>query len=106
MTTKEAIQAMLDGKKVRATNWEEGYYIQFSENDGFIDKSLAMIDVIPEDNWEIYEEQKPVQTVTIEKWLYKYEKTKFIVEIVNIDEYIKEFGGEQIKLLETYEVTL
>lgn len=104
MTTKEAIQAMLDGKKVRATNWEDGYYVQFSENAGFIDESLAIIDVTIEEKWEIYEEPKQKQTVTIEKWLCSVvENSYFIIEGT------KEFmsgRGENVKLLDTYEVEL
>lgn len=107
MTTKEAIQAMLDGKKVREIDWDKDFYILF--NGGmFVDEEGKLFSefTLYSSGWEIYEEQKPVQTETIEKWLYKYEKTKFIVEVVNIDEYIKEFSGEKVKLLETYEVEI
>ena len=104
MTTKEAIQAMLEGKKVRATNWEKEYYIQFSENAGFIDESLAVTYVTPEEDWEIYEE--PKQTVTVEKWLCLDGGFYFTLEgsfdfINNYNSYIT-----KVKLLDTYEVEL
>lgn len=107
MNNTEAIQAMLDGKKVREIDWNKEFYILFN-GDMFVDEEGEHFSEFTSysPGWEIYEEQNPVQTVTIEKWLYKYEKTKFIVEVVNIDEHIKEFGGEKVKLLETYDVTL
>ena len=49
---------------------------------------------------------KPKQVVVIEKWLYKYDKFQFIVETDNIENYIREFSGEKIKLLDTYEVEI
>lgn len=68
MTTKEAIQAMLDGKKVMPKGWVDACVFfngtHFVREDGkqFLFGSL-------EYEWEIYEEPKPKQTVTIEKWL-------------------------------------
>ena len=113
MTTREAIQAMLDGKKVRAKNWGEGYYVHFSDHAGFLDESLALINITPEDDWEIYEEPKLKKTVTIEKWLLEgkvltqKERYLHIVETSNIDRYIKTWADyKKVKLLDTYEVEL
>ena len=104
MTTKEAIQAMLEGKKVRATNWEKEYYIQFSENAGFIDESLAVTYVTPEEDWEIYEE--PKQTVTVEKWLCLDGGFYFTLE--GSFDFINDYNSyiTKVKLLDTYEVEL
>ena len=64
---------------------------------------------IPAWDWALYEyriKPKPKQVVVIEKWLYKYDKFQFIVETDNIENYIREFSGEKIKLLDTYEVEI
>ena len=104
MTTKEAIQAMLDGKKVRAENWEEGYYVHFSDLAGFLDESLALTYITPEYDWEIYEEPKPKQTVVIEKWLCKGEEGFVVLEVDN--SFQISYDYEKVKLLDTYEVEL
>ena len=44
MTTKEAIQAMLDGKKVKMPNWYKKQYIYFDE-DFFRDEENNQIDL-------------------------------------------------------------
>ena len=49
---------------------------------------------------------KPKQTVTIEKWLINYKALKMIVEVTDIERSLLEFGGEKVKLLDTYEVEL
>ena len=108
MTTKEAIQAMLDGKKVRTIDWNKECYILFN-GEMFIDEegepfleftSYSSI-------WEIYEEPKPKQTVTVEKWIVTNGKRFDVVETENIDAHIGEgFSWTKVKLLDTYEVTL
>ena len=104
MTTKEAIQAMLDGKKVRAENWEEGYYVHFSDHAGFLDESLALTYITPEYDWEIYEEPKPKQIVTIEKWLCRQGFADALCIIEANKEYFEAYAKE--KVLDTYEVEL
>ena len=54
------------------------------------------------DNYRI----KHKQTVTIEKWLINYQALKMIVEVTDIERFLLEFGGEKVKLLDTYEVEI
>lgn len=106
MNTKEAIQAMLDGKKVRCKEWEEEDYIQFNGIHFSFKNGMQFYFGSLEYDWKIYEEQKPVQTVTIEKWLCKciFDVEYRIIETSNI----KLIGSnyEKVKLLDTHEVTL
>ena len=108
MNTKEAIQAMLDGKKVRCKEWEEedciqfnGIYFSFTNGMQFIFGSL-------EYDWEIYEEPNPVQTVTIEKWLCIEDGKNYCIYEgdANYFNAIEIFETKKVKLLDTYEVTL
>ena len=104
MTTKEAIQAMLDGKKARGKNWLSNLYICFNGT-GFVNEQGAeYFEFSQDDDWEIYEEPKPKQTVTIEKWLCSVAEDSYYVI-----EGTKEFmsgRSEKVKLLDTYEVEL
>lgn len=108
MTTKEAIQAMLDGKKVTCKEWGAAEYIYF---DGFyfkdeVDCRVSNIGELIADyyDWEIYEEHEPKQTVTIEKWLCKGEEGFIILEGDNSFQISHEY--EKVKLLDTYEEEL
>lgn len=107
MNTKEAIQAMLDGKKVREIDWNKECYILFN-GDMFVDEEGEHFSEFTSYSsiWEIYEEQKPVQTVTIEKWLFKDEDEYFVLEgnenyLLNANKNM-----EKVKLLDTYLVEL
>ena len=75
MNTKSAIQAMLNGKKVRRHSWVEGDYFMF-DGECFIteDATVVMADFNGND-WEIYEEPRPKQVVLIEKAKLKSAKT-------------------------------
>ena len=105
MNTKEAIQAMLDGKKVRDTKWlnqHEYLYIQDGEIMCETGAKLKYFSI--SGTWEIYEEPKPKQTVIIEKWLCSVVQDSYYVI-----EGTKEFmsgRSEKLKLLETYKVEL
>ena len=55
--------------------------------------------------WEIYEEPKPKQTVTIEKWLIESAFEGFLI-IEGTKEYIQDHSNAIVKLLDTYEVEL
>ena len=107
MNTKEAIQAMLDGKKVYRDVWREGDYFLFDGIRFLDDKgTIVMADFIGDD-WEIYEEPKPKQTVTIEKWLCKSAWDNYF--IIEGEKAFFKTGGydrQQVKLLDTYEVEL
>ena len=70
MNTKSAIQAMLDGKKVRDTKWTNQHeYLYIQDGDIMCEKGIKLCNFNISGIWEIYEEPKPKQTVTIEKWL-------------------------------------
>ena len=105
MTTKEAIQAMLDGKKVRVVNWLKMEYIELSPCGNYTDEDNEYYQIsIKDKEWELYEEPKPKQTVIIEKWLCSVVQDSYYVI-----EGTKEFmsgRSEKLKLLETYEVEL
>ena len=60
MTTKEAIQAMLDGKKVRRLNWPKSIYLYFDENEIKTQTEIVCSNIVmvPAENWEIYEEKE------------------------------------------------
>ena len=106
MNTKSAIQAMLNGKKVRRPSWVEGDYFMF-DGECFIaeDATVVMADFNGND-WEIYEEPKPKQTVTIEKWLCAsgYNMAYYTVEATK--EYFDKYTKDRVKLLDTYEVEI
>ena len=106
MTTESAIRAMLDGKKVYRKSWKNDYvdYFYF-DGECFRDEQdvLLMCD-FHGDDWEIYEEPKPKQIVTIEKWLCLISKNSYYVI-----EGTKEFmsgSSEKVKLLDAYEVEI
>ena len=107
MNTKSAIQAMLDGKKVRRPSWKESDYFMF-DGECFIteDATVVMADFNGND-WEIYEEPKPKQTVTIEKWLCKSAwDNYFIIEGEKAFFETGGYGRQQVKLLSTMEVEI
>ena len=109
MTTKEAIQAMLDGNKCRKTFWEADCFCKFDGN-RFIDGLGRVLYSFGDIEWEIYEEPKPKQVVVIEKWLCydNLSKSYSIAEESNIDGYINDDRAyiSKVKLLDTYEVEL
>jgi hypothetical protein len=108
MTTKEAIQAMLDGKKVTNKDWPNQTAYMYFDDNVLCDSTgnrTDMLMLILSGTWEIYEETKPKQTVTIEKWLCKNisQGSHFIFDVEK-GETILYF--EKVKLLETYEIEL
>ena len=105
MNTKSAIQAMLDGKKVRRPSWVEDDYFMF-DGECFIaeDTTVVMADFNGND-WEIYEEPKPKQTVVIEKWLCEYCGGYVVVDGNDLN-FMRNEMFTKLKLLDTYEVEL
>ena len=106
MNTKEAIQAMLNGKKVYRKAWGSGYFYFDGACFRTEDEELIMAD-FSGNGWEIYEEPKK-QTVTIEKLLVK---TAFNVGFKVVEasaDFIKSHYAEEdrVKLLDTYEVEI
>ena len=108
MNTKEAIQAMLYGKKVRDTKWTNQHeYLYIQDGDIMCEKGIKLCNFNISGIWEIYEEPKPNQIVTIEKWLYKTAwDYYFILEGEKAFFEKDRYGGQQVKLLDTYEVEL
>ena len=115
MTTKEAIQAMLNGKKLTCNRWNKNEFIYFDgeyfrEEDGY-PITLSDINEIRE-SLKIYEEPKPKQTVVIEKWLLKMQGTnQYAIEEGSKEEMCtwgknKIDAWQKVKLLDTYEVEL
>ena len=100
MNTKEAIQALIDGNKVRNRMWSSYIYMYFDE-DTLFDSNGNKFNTISmsfSDDWEIYEE--PKKTVTIEKWLVS-NGMRF-----DIAETSEGIIWTKVKLLDTYEVEL
>lgn len=106
MTNKEAILAMINGKKVKKDTWHNGIYMFFDgdcfrDNDGNAHTYFLSIS-----NWEIYEEPKLKQVVVIEKWLIfdKLTKSYLIAEESNIEEFLKDDMAylSKVKLIDTY----
>lgn len=110
MNTKEAIQAMLDGKKVRNTKWTNQHeYLYIQDGDIMCEKGIKLCNFNISGIWEIYEDPKPKQTVTIEKWLVKRGFSPYHSKIVEASvEFIELHHAKEdkIKLLDTYEVEL
>lgn len=110
MTTKEAIQAMLDGKKICRDGWQS--YVYFTGDCFMTKEGIQFIFSENRYYWEIYEEPKPKQTVTIEKWLLKMQGTnQYAIEEGSKEEMCtwgknKIDAWQKVKLLDTYEVEL
>ena len=109
MNTKEAIHAILVGKKVYRKSWKNDYvdYFYF-DGECFRDEQdvLLMCD-FHGDDWEIYEEPKPKQTVTIEKWLVTNGIRFDIAETSDINACLREgIIWTKVKLLGTQEVDI
>lgn len=105
MTTKEAIHAMLDGKKVNRKDFVEEVYAY--EKGVFFNQYGMTIQCFGDnDDWEIYEEPKPKQTVIIEKWLCRHGFADAFCIVEANKEYFNAYGKEKVKLLDTYEVEL
>jgi hypothetical protein len=60
MNKKEMLKELKSGKKMRVANWDKGCYIYFDDKELRIkDEENTYFDFpIPEESWEIYEEQK------------------------------------------------
>ena len=110
MDTKSAIQAMLDGKKVRIIDWNKECYVLFNGK-MFVDEEGEPFSEFTSygTTWEIYEEPKPKQTVTIEKWLCKNNfdfSFSQVVQTDSIDNLCHCCNYTKVKLIDIYEVKL
>lgn len=109
MTTREAIQAMLDGKKVRRITWSDHTFIYFVGKI-FIDNKGEQYEFTTSTiEWELYVEPKLKKTVTIEKCIFRDSVGVICILDISRDtikKYCYEFKMTKLKLLETYEVEL
>jgi len=62
MTKAELFQALLDGKKVRDEEWQTGCFVYLSNSGDFLDEDgdCSSIDISSDDEYELYEESKPI----------------------------------------------
>lgn len=63
LTTKEAMQALLDGKKVRAKHWDSGLYMYINSKEKLVDQCGELEVFTCECYYELYEEPKPKKKV-------------------------------------------
>ena len=69
MTYIEALQALMNGEKIRHKNWDKDEYVHLvkgaicTDYRGIIELSICDLEDLTEDNWEIYqtEEEKLIQ---------------------------------------------
>lgn len=60
----EALQALVDGKKIREKNWDKGEYVYIEDNlivtdcSDVIDLVVDDLEDITKDNWEIYQTEE------------------------------------------------
>ena len=104
MTTKEAIQAMLDGKKVNRKDFVEEVYA-YEKGVFFNQYGMTIQGFGDNDDWEIYEEHKQKKTVIIEKWLCHSQHGGFL-PLEGDKDYFNTVSYAQVKLLDTYEVEI
>lgn len=106
MTTKEAIQAMLDGKKVRDVAWTNvNEYIYLFGSEIMCETGAKLKYFSISGTWEIYEEPKPKQTVVIEKWLCGTEKG-LTIKLGDSAYFYSHSNLKKVKLIDTYEIKL
>lgn len=76
MNTKQAIEALLEGKKVKSTSWNKGQYIVLTSLGSVVDEEGNFYNV-ENATYELYEE--PKQTVLYE-WLVCSSSGKWYLE--------------------------
>lgn len=93
MNTKEAMQALIDGKKVRPAPWAIHHYIILNKG-----KIVNQIDIPcafsinDHDDFELYEE--PKKQVEVWLWRYKYASTsdwRIDVRLLSEEDAAKQF---------------
>ena len=105
MDTKSAIQAMLDGNKVRRIHWGIDVFLYF-DSPYFVNQDRHICDTFKDSgDWTFYEEPKPKQVVVIEKWLCQHDAVYIIASSSDIKKYVPKYW-KPIKLLDTYEVEI
>lgn len=70
----EALQALVDGKKIREKNWDKGEYVYIEDNlivtdcGDVIDLVVDDLEDITKDNWEIYQTEKDKLIQAGKRW--------------------------------------
>lgn len=70
----EALQALVDGKKIREKNWGKGEYVYIEDNlivtdcSDVIDLVVDDLEDITKDNWEIYQTEKEKLITNGKRW--------------------------------------
>ena len=73
MNTKEALQALAAGKKLRLSYWHYDCYIYLSDEEGMLNEhnQTRSMKFMPNDEWELYEE--PQVPITYQDILHQLE---------------------------------
>lgn len=66
MNKKEALHAMIDGKKVKPINWGDRSFLQW-QNGNTVNSAGDAYDFndVTQEHWEIYEEPKQIEKVEV-----------------------------------------
>lgn len=70
----EALQRLVDGKKIREKNWDKGEYVYIEDNlivtdcGDVIDLVVDDLEDITKDNWEIYQTEKEKLITNGKRW--------------------------------------
>lgn len=87
MNNREAIQALLEGKKIRVKNWSSSSYIYFCEK-GIIGENgrSEYFSFSNKNEWELYEEPKKKKKITFYEYIRSpYEDERYIEWCSNKD---------------------
>jgi hypothetical protein len=68
LNTKEAMQALLDGKKIRGINWPEDHVVELDEYGFLRDRLGHFLNKELIESFEIYEQPKPKKEV----WQWRF----------------------------------
>lgn len=97
MTNKEAMQALLDGKKIRQTNWQKNKYIYFDSEENsllFNDGCFAYLPFTIDTEYEEYKELLTDKEREYLKSLVSAYSEEFKKRLV-----IKRFGNSELKVI-------
>ena len=70
----EALQALVEGKKIREKNWDKGEYVYTEDNlivtdcGDVIDLVVEDLEDITKDNWELYQTEEDKLTQAGKRW--------------------------------------
>ena len=75
MNTKQAMEALLEGKKVKSTRWNKGQYIVLTSDGSVVDEEENLYKV-ENTTYELYEEPK---TAVLYEWLLQLNNGEWII---------------------------